>query len=110
MLIIQTGLCITSVSCCACNIVRHVWRFNWEKFLKNMIFKHDRIRGLSTYCCAVGFNTRVQKVFQPEVAVDAETSVSWLYSKVPFIACSYSKHLVLGKHGFPHRWAVFDVR
>jgi hypothetical protein len=57
-----------------------VWRFNWEMFLKNMIFKHDRIRGLSTFYCAVGFIMRVRKVSQSEVAVDAETSVYGLYN------------------------------
>ena len=41
-----------------------------------MIVKPDRIRGLSTYSCAVGFDMRVRKVSQPEVALDAETSVS----------------------------------
>jgi hypothetical protein len=55
-----------------------------------MIFKHDRIRGVSTYCCAVGFSMRVWKVSQPEVAVDAETSVSWLYNKILFVGRSFS--------------------
>lgn len=52
-----------------------------------MIFKHDRVRGVSTYCCAVGFSMRVWKVSQPEVAVDAET---WLYNKILFVGRSYS--------------------
>jgi hypothetical protein len=75
-----------------------------------MIFKHDRIGGVSTYCFALGFNIRVRKVSQPEVAVDAETSVSWLYNKIPVIARSCSNKLVLGKLGFARRWAVFDMR
>ena len=55
-----------------------------------MVVKRERIRGLSTYCCAVSFNMRVRKISQPDVAVDAETSVSWLYNKIPFIGRSHS--------------------
>jgi len=44
-----------------------------------MIFEHGRIREVSTYCCAVSCSMRVWKVSQPDVAVDSETSVSWLY-------------------------------
>jgi hypothetical protein len=75
-----------------------------------MIFKRDRIGGVSTYCFALGFNMRVRKVSQPEVAVDAETLVYWPYNKIPFIARPCSNKLVWGKLGFARRWAVFDMR